>query len=159
VGQGFDGVYASTMVRTQQTAQPGAEAVNEPVEVLPGLQEIEAGDLEGRPEAEAVAAYDAPFYDWLQGNRDSRMSGSVDGNEFDQRFDKAVEEIYASGDTNPIVFAHGPSIPTWVLLNVRNPDLSPFTTDPLPNTGYIVVTGTPETGWTLTDWNGKQISQ
>ncbi|MHA4848030.1 histidine phosphatase family protein [Rhodococcus sp. MSC1_016] len=43
-GQDFDGVYASTMVRTQQTAQPMAEAVSEPVEVFPGLHEIEAGD-------------------------------------------------------------------------------------------------------------------
>ncbi|WP_397517452.1 MULTISPECIES: histidine phosphatase family protein [unclassified Rhodococcus (in: high G+C Gram-positive bacteria)] len=35
-GQDFDGVYASTMVRTQETAEFMARAVDEPVEVLPG---------------------------------------------------------------------------------------------------------------------------
>ncbi|RYF56008.1 MAG: histidine phosphatase family protein [Comamonadaceae bacterium] len=156
-GHDFDGVYASTMIRTQQTASYMAEAVGEPVEVLPGLQEIEAGDFEGKPEAEARVAY-APSSEWLQGNRDARIPGSLDGNEFDKRFDHAVEQIYASGDTHPIVFAHGASIPTWVLMNVKNPDLTLARSNRLPNTGYIVIAGSPAAGWTLIDWNGKQIS-
>ncbi|WP_411742673.1 histidine phosphatase family protein [Rhodococcus sp. IEGM 1366] len=154
----YDGVYASTMIRTQQTADPMAKAVDATVEVLPGLQEIEAGEFDGKPEEEGRVAY-AATSDWLKGNRDARIPGGIDGDEFDQRFDSAVEKIYASGDTHPIVFSHGASIPTWVLMNVRNPDLTLVTTDRLPNTGYIVITGTPETGWTLTDWNGKNISQ
>lgn len=50
-----DGVYASTMIRTQQTAQPYADDVGRQIVVLPGLREIEAGDLEGRPEEDALA--------------------------------------------------------------------------------------------------------
>lgn len=44
---GFDGVFASTMVRTQQTAEFLADELHEPVDVLPGLREIEAGTYEG----------------------------------------------------------------------------------------------------------------
>ena len=57
-----DGVYASTMIRTQQTAQPLADELGEQITVLPGLREIEAGDFEGtRPTPAAIAAYFQPF--------------------------------------------------------------------------------------------------
>ncbi|OUS92239.1 histidine phosphatase family protein [Rhodococcus sp. NCIMB 12038] len=157
-GQDFDGVYASSMVRTQQTAEYMAHDVSEPVEVLPGLREIEAGQYEGQPEATAQSTYLATPVSWLQGHRDDRIPGSIDGNEFDQRFDDAVEQIFDSGDTHPIAFAHGGSIMIWTLMNVNNPDPSLLKTNPLRNTGYVVITGTPDTGWTLVDWNGTPIA-
>nr|WP_148222454.1 histidine phosphatase family protein [Rhodococcus opacus] len=156
-GHDFDGVYASTMVRTQETAEFMARAVDEPVEVLPGLREIEAGQYEGQPEATAQSTYLAAPTSWLQGQRDARIPGSIDGNEFDQRFDDAVEQISDSGDTHPIAFAHGGSIMIWTLMNVDNPDVSLLKTNPLRNTGYVVITGRPDTGWTLVDWNGTPI--
>ena len=45
----YDGVYASEMLRTQQTAAPTAKALGEQVTVLPGLNEIAAGWFEGVP--------------------------------------------------------------------------------------------------------------
>jgi broad specificity phosphatase PhoE len=42
----YDGIYASTTVRTQETAGPTTQALGEPVDVLPGLREIEAGQFE-----------------------------------------------------------------------------------------------------------------
>ena len=48
-GKGYDGVYASQMVRSQQTAAPMAKAVGKQVTVLPGLNEIPAGWFEGIP--------------------------------------------------------------------------------------------------------------
>ena len=51
----YDGIYASSMIRTQQTATPTAQALGEPVSVLPGLREIEAGQYEGTPESEPPA--------------------------------------------------------------------------------------------------------
>ena len=43
----YDGIYASSMVRTQETATPTAQALGEGITVLPGLREIEAGQYEG----------------------------------------------------------------------------------------------------------------
>ncbi len=48
----YDGIFASTMIRTQQTAQPMADTLHEPVTVLPGLHEVEAGVYEGQPGGE-----------------------------------------------------------------------------------------------------------
>lgn len=152
-GDDYDGVYASTMVRTQQTAAPMAAALAEPVVVLPGLREVEAGQSEGRPEVSAADYFDAPAQ-WLSGDRAARIPGSIDGNEFDARFDASVQQIYDSGDVNAVAYSHGAAIMLWVTMNVDNPHPELLREHPLPNTGRVVVTGSPTAGWTLIDWNG-----
>ena len=153
---GYDGIYASTMVRTQQTAAPMSGALAEPVSVLAGLREIEAGQYEGQPEAGAQQYFTAPVA-WLQGDRGARIPGSIDGNEFDARFDDAVQSIYDSGDVNAVAFSHAAAIMVWVLMNVKNPDASLATEDPLPNVGHIVIVGSPRDGWTVVDWDGVSV--
>jgi broad specificity phosphatase PhoE len=155
-GHDYDGVYASTMVRTQQTAAPMAAALAEPVAVLPGLREVEAGQAEGRPEASAAEYFAAPAQ-WLSGDRAARIPGSVDGNEFDARFDAAVAQIYDSGDVNPVAYSHAAAIMLWVTMNVDNPQPQLLREHPLPNTGRVVVTGSPTGGWTLVDWDGTPV--
>lgn len=114
----FDGVYASPMVRTQQTAAP---------------------------------------LRWLAGDLDARIPGSVDGHEFDARFDEAVRQICADGGLRPVAFSHGAAITLWVLLNVDNPDPGLLYALGLRNTGRIVVTGHPDRGWTLVEWDGVPV--
>src|SRR5258707_8390991 len=110
----YDGIYASSMIRTQETATPTAQALGEPVTVLPGLREIEAGQYEGTPEADIPQTYFAAPQRWLQGDRSARIPGSVDGNEFEARFDDAVQQIYDSGNLNPVAFSHSAAIQFWV---------------------------------------------
>jgi broad specificity phosphatase PhoE len=93
----YDGIYASTMVRTQETAGPLSQALGEPVTVLAGLREIEAGENEGLPEATAPR-FPAPAA-WLRGDRAARIPGAVNGVEFQSRFNDAVRTIYDSGET------------------------------------------------------------
>jgi len=150
----YDGIYASTMVRTQQTAAPLSQALGEPVTVLAGLREIEAGQSEGLREATAPQ-YRAPTA-WLHGDRNARIPGSINGDEFESRFDDAVHAIYDSGETNPVAFSHGEAIMYWVLMNAKNADLS-LANDVLPNTAHVVVTGNPRDGWTLVNWNGMPV--
>jgi broad specificity phosphatase PhoE len=149
----YDGVYASSMIRTQETASPTAQALGEPVTVLPGLREIEAGQYEGAPEANIAQTYFAAPARWLQGDRDARIPGSVDGNEFNERFAEAVQRIYDSGQQNPVAFSHSAAIMFWVLMNARNANPSLLKTKSLPNVGHVVLTGNPSDGWTLTEWD------
>lgn len=152
----FDGVFASSMVRTQQTAEFLAAELDEPVDVLPGLREIEAGTYEGRPEAGAAEFYGV-LRQWADGDRGARIPGSIDGNEFDARFDEAVRTIACSGDRHPVAFSHGGAIALWTLMNAENADPALLATQPLPNTGYVVLRGDPVDGWKLLDWNGTRI--
>lgn len=152
-GGTYAAIYASTMIRTQQTAQPMAAALHEPVLVLPGLREIEAGDYEGLPEADAATTYFRAPLQWLNGDRGARIPGSIDGNEFDARYDEAVETIYRDtvGDPDPnvIAYSHGAAIMMWVAMNVRGVDTASLATAPLQNTGYFVIRGNPSDGWNL----------
>jgi broad specificity phosphatase PhoE len=152
----YDGVYASSALRAQQTADPLAQALALPVVVLPGLRQIEAGKYEGQPEP---STHETETAAWLNGDRGASIPGSITGDEFDARFDEAVQSIYDSGDVNPIAFGHSTSTMLWVLMNVTNPDNALMTTHPLPNTGHIVITGSPRDGWKLTYWDGAPIPQ
>jgi len=150
----FDGIYASTMVRSQQTAAPLAGELGKQVEVLQGIQEISAGWYEGKPVGQEPATYLLAPADWLNGDLQDRIPGSVTGKEFNDQFTAAVQKVYNSGRHNPVVFSHKFAIEYWTLLNVKNAKDSLLTSHPLPNIGRVVISGNPMTGWTLVDWDG-----
>jgi len=152
-----DGIYASTLIRTQQTAQPLADELGEQITVLPGLREIEAGDFEGRSDPAAIFGYFQPLRQWVAGDRLARIPGSIDGNEFDARFDESVDAIYRSGEQKPVAFSHAAAISMWTMMNVRNPRPDLVESQPLTNTGHVIVEGSPADGWMLLDWNGTKI--
>lgn len=167
----YDAIYASTMVRTQQTAGPMSKALGLPITVLPGLQEIEAGDYEGTPEASAGQGYGLipllwsvglPQYGMPQDMSKVMPGTTLDGYTFDARMDGALQTMYDNGDRNAVVFSHGGAVMFWTLMNVTNistaEKLKLMQTNPLGNTGTVVIEGNNEDGWTLVNWNGQQFS-
>lgn len=150
----YDAVYASTMARAQQTAAPLAAELGKQTEVLPGIQEINAGWYNGKPESMAKSTYLVAPANWIKGDVSYAIPGSISGKEFNDQFTAAVNKIYNSGHHNPVVFSHANAIMVWTLMNVRNGKDSLMTSHPLPNTGRVVITGNPMTGWTLVDWDG-----
>lgn len=153
-GEDYDGIYASQMVRTQQTAAPMAKALDEEVTVLPGLNEISAGWFEGVSMEETSNTLLLGPEGWLKGDRRYGIPGSVNGNQFNQAFSAAVQKIYDSGENKPVAFSSGLAIMMWTLLNARNGRNSLLNDRPLPNTAQVVIKGNPFTGWTLESWDG-----
>lgn len=163
VANSHDGTYASNMVRTQQTAQPLTDQMpGHSIVVLPGLREISAGVFEGSPERSGLGrlGYAAAPAAWMLGARFVPVLGSPDGdgNAFDARVDDAIQVIYDSGDRNPAVFSHGATIMFWTMMNVDNPDIGLLLSHQLGNTAVVVITGNPDDGWTLTNWDGVEVS-
>ncbi len=172
-GNGIDEIYASTMVRSQETAAPLAEALNLPVTDLAGLNEIDAGILEGAPVNVGDLPVGGALYLlapllWTLGFTSVPELGSTDANGivFDDRVSDAIQMIYdgsAAGDTDA-VFSHEGTIAIWALMNVNNPDYALvfkdlFTTGELiPYTGQVVVSGEPG-DWTLVSWDGTAVPQ
>jgi broad specificity phosphatase PhoE len=170
----YDAIYGSSMVRTQLTAAPMSKYLRLPIQVLPGLQEIEAGVFEGTPEAGAEGGYGLYPIGWtFPGvipqipveifNKSTVMPGTdLNGFGFDARVDGALQTIYDKGDRNPVVFSHGGTIMFWTMMNVENlsvmEKLQLLQTARLDNTDYVVIEGNPEDGWTLVNWNGQQFS-
>lgn len=150
----YDAIYASTMVRTQQTAAPLAQQLGKQVQILPGLREISAGWYDDKPDSMANSTYLVALRDWLKGDLSDAIPGSISGAQFEDQFGAAVQKIYDSGAKNPIAVSHAEAIMYWTLLNVTNPNDNLATEHPLPNIGRVVVKGSPATGWTLVDWDG-----
>ena len=85
------------------------------------------------------------------------IPGSVSGREFNGQFTAAVQRSTTAVTSKPVAFSSAASIMLWTLMNARNGKDSLLTDHPLPNTGRVVLTGNPISGWTLVDWDGITI--
>lgn len=94
-------VFASTLLRTQLTAEPLATDRALDIRVQDGLQEIEAGSLEKRSDRVSVQRYLETVFAWGSGNLGARMPGGPDGSTFFDRFDAAVAAVAAEVDSRP----------------------------------------------------------
>lgn len=174
-GSGIDEIYASTMIRSQETAAPLAALLGLPVQDLAGLNEINAGLFEGMPvnvgglPLGGVLYLLAPLM-WTLGLFFVPELGSTsdfDGMAFEDRFSGAVQTIYdgsvANGSSTDAVFSHEAAIAAWTMMNVNNPDFLLVlrelldTGQLLPYAGTVVITGDPAGGWTLVSWDGRPV--
>ena len=146
----IDAVYASNLVRTQQTALPLARARGLDVEVLPGLREIPAGEDEMGTDA---SRYIGALVAWGEGHLQERVPGGENALEFFARYDDAIDTIAASGAEVAMVVSHGAALRVWATARVDGfaEALGPAHLD---NTGVIVVDGSPAEGWTLVHLSG-----
>src|SRR5277367_3055774 len=177
-GNGIDDIYASTMIRSQETAAPLAEALHLPINILSGLNEIDAGIFEGIPVNVGDLPLGGALYllaplAWTLGlDFVPQLGSTVDPNgvALDESFSGAVQSIYdgtvgtEAGTVTDAVFSHEGAIAIWTLMNVNNPDfalvLQEFlnTGELLPYTGQVVVDGSPG-DWTLVSWDGTPVPQ
>jgi broad specificity phosphatase PhoE len=150
----FDAIYSSAMAEAQQTASPLASELGKQVEVLNGLQSLNAGWYNGKPETMANSTYILAPAGWIKGDIQDSIPGSISGKAFNDQFTGAVNKIYNSDHNKPVVFSQGTAIMVWTLMNTKNGKDALLTSHPLPNIGRVVVAGNPTSGWTLVDWDG-----
>jgi hypothetical protein len=168
-GQGqFAGVFASQLIRTQQTAT--LAGLNP--QILAGLNEINAGIFDGAPQIspQGLLYLVAPVA-WTLGFPLVPMLGPgsahINGVVFDQGFTNALQTMYGGALANPVTANNGQitdvafssefAIEVGTLMNVNNPNPLLMLTHPLPNTGTVVVQGSPQGGWTLVSWDGIPV--
>lgn len=109
-------IVVSTLLRTQLTAAPLAAATGLTPDVLDGLKEIQAGDLELRSDPHSQGLYNATTLAWGRGDLDAVMPGGESGRDFFARFDDAILRSTASGEgvSRVAVVSHGAAIRVWV---------------------------------------------
>ena len=156
-GEAFEVLYASTLVRTQQTAAPLASAAGLEVQVRPGVREISAGELEMLGDPGSVRIYLETAFAWSAGDLDRRMPGGEDGHEVFGRYDAVVEEVVASGARTAVVVSHGAIIRAWCAARAANVTTGLAARHALSNTGAVVLDGTPRAGWTALTWEGRAV--
>ncbi len=171
-GQGpFAGIFSSQLLRAQETAAPLASMLGMSVQTLPGLNELNAGMLNGFPEVPLGVLYLPGPLAWTLGLPIVPMlapgAGLFSGLAFDQSFTNALQTMYTTALANPVVAANGHitdvayssefAIEVGTLMNVNNPDPLLMLTHPLSNTGVVVVQGSPQSGWTMVSWDGVPV--
>ncbi|MCS5734035.1 histidine phosphatase family protein [Herbiconiux daphne] len=155
--QPIEAIYVSTMVRTQLTAAPLAAALGLQPVITEGLQEIDAGDFEGRSDKEAIHGYMSTIFTWWT-DFSARIPGGENGTEFYERYDRAIGEISERHpDGTVAVFSHGAAIRTWASWSSRNLDADFSRAHPLENTGVVTLEGSAAEGWLTTHWQGTPV--
>lgn len=153
----IEAIYASTLVRTQQTAAPLAGLFGLETRIRDGLREISAGDLEMRADEASVRTYLETIFEWSAGNLQARLPGGETGNEVFDRFDEVITEIAGLALHTAVVVSHGAMIRSWTAARAGN-----ITTDyaawrPVANTGAVILEGDPGQGWQGLDWEGEAL--
>lgn len=149
----IEAIYASNLVRTQQTAAPLAAALGLSVEVLPGLREISAGDDELATDA---TRYIGTLMSWHAGEVHARIPGGESALEFMARFDEAIAEVAANAYRTAMVVSHGAALRVWSVSRVRGFGEA-LGSGHLANTGVIVIDGSAQEGWQLVSLDGVQV--
>jgi probable phosphoglycerate mutase len=153
----IDAVFASTLLRTQLTAEPLARSVGVAAQVRDGLHEIEAGSLEMRSDRLSQHTYMGTVLSWGSGDLDARYPGGPSGTEFFERYDAAIERIAGEHDGTVALFSHGAAIRVWVAGRVGNISPRFAAENHLENTGVVVLNGDPDAGWIAESWTGVPL--
>ena len=159
-------VYASSLLRAQQTAAPVAAALGLDVRVRAGIREVAAGELEMRGDVASVERYLKTVFAWPAGDLDRRMPGGENGHEVLARFDAVVAEACApdddddandGADRTALLVSHGGAIRVWTSSRAENLDAAFGATHTLPNTGTVILEGAPTAGWRAVSWTGADL--
>ncbi|MBA3020616.1 histidine phosphatase family protein [Propionicimonas sp.] len=143
----IDAVYASNLVRTQQTVAPLAEVRALDVQVLPGLREIPAGHAEMGNDA---SSYVTTMLRWGNGELTARIPGGENALEFMERYDQAIAEIATGGHATALAVSHGAALRVWAAARVPG-FLDAIGTAHFANTGWVIAEGSTEDGWELVE--------
>jgi broad specificity phosphatase PhoE len=170
-GQGpFAGIFSSQLLRTQLTAAPLATLLGVTnVPQLAGLNEISAGNYEGLPvvSLQSLVYAVGPIAWWLGFPIVPMLApgAHLNGVTFYQGFNSALQTMYATtvnsspGNITDAAFSSQFAIEIGTMMTVKNPDPLLMFTNQLPNTGEVVVQGSPQDGWTLVSWDGVSVPQ
>lgn len=162
-GQQIDALFASNQLRAQQTVAPLAAAREMPVDVLPGLREIAAGDLEMAGDADSVHRYIGTLAAWLSGDLTRRIPGGPNGIQMLERFDAAIDRIVheVGGDGSAVAVSHGAAIRVWATSRgvdaVAEASGGRRLERHLDNTGAVVLDRGRGGRWEIVSWRSEAI--
>lgn len=154
---GIEALYASTLLRTQQTAAPLAGALGLQVGIRAGLREITAGSLEMANDEASIQTYLDVALGWANGSPETPMPGTAEAAaQVLGRFDEVVAEIAAAGHETAALVTHGAMIRVWVGANCPNLPAAFAAENSVSNTGVVIVEGTPG-NWRAVHWQEQAV--
>ena len=156
-GEPIVAVYASQATRAQQTAAPLAAQFDLDVQVVDGVHEVGAGDLEGATDHESIRTYMEVVKRWTLGELTPSLPGGESGTSVRARMLDAVGRLRAKheqADPDGVIalVSHGGAIrlsAEWLAPNVHA-DIANAAL--IPNTGLVELDARPEGHWHCLTW-------
>lgn len=145
----IDALYASDLVRTQQTVAPLAARRGLDVTVLGGLREIQAGEDEMSPQWQR---YVETLQRWVE-DRSAAVPGGEDADTFYGRYDEAIAQIADAGHETALLVSHGAALRMWIAARATGIAVEEVVNRRLGNTTVVVLEGDPAEGWRFVSWD------
>ena len=156
-GEPIVAVYASQATRAQQTAAPLAARFSLDVQVVDGVHEVVAGDLEGATDHASIRTYMEVVRRWTLGELTPSLPGGESGTSVRTRMLDAVGRLRAKheqADPDGVIalVSHGGAIrlsAEWLAPNVHA-DIANAAL--IPNTGLVELDARPDGRWHCLTW-------
>jgi probable phosphoglycerate mutase len=150
-------IYASQATRAQQTAAPLASRCGLDVQVIEGVKEVDAGDLEGHTDRESIITYMDVARAWTNGELGVAIPGGETGEQVRTRMLDAVGQLrakheQADPDGIVVLVSHGGAMrlsAEWLADNVP-PEVA--NSGLIPNIGIVEFDSLPGGGWHCVRW-------
>jgi 2,3-bisphosphoglycerate-dependent phosphoglycerate mutase len=149
-------IYASPILRAQQTAHLIGARLSLPVNTSAALREFDCGVMEGKGTAEAWAAHEAVTAAWATYDYAHCIPGGESFVDMQQRFVPFVTQLVAqyAGQTSAILLvSHGSLLHHMLPLVLRNIDRAFVAQHPLRNCACVCAT-VAQGGIDCTTWDG-----
>ncbi|WP_246842833.1 histidine phosphatase family protein [Allokutzneria sp. NRRL B-24872] len=157
-GEPVIAVYASEAARAQETAAPIADAHGLDVVVLPGVHEVQIGELEGRSDQPAVENYREVYQAWMEGELDRAMPGGGEtGQQIRDRYVEALDRVRSTHAEGTVVLVSHAGVIRFIAGQLVA-DLDEITAGRwlLPNTARVVLE-VDHDGWRCLSWPDEQL--
>jgi broad specificity phosphatase PhoE len=156
-GRGVERLYASRIQRARETAGIVADSLGAPLTVVPGLEEIDVGDFEGRSDADVQTSAVANFERWLShDDLDHGFAGGETARETIARGAAALTDLAGRhpGGTLAVV-SHG-GVLALSLIHLCHNVTSRFAWNNLLDNCAVVEVSVTGGEWTCTGWAGTR---
>jgi probable phosphoglycerate mutase len=152
-------LYASPILRAQQTAHIVADKLGLPVHTVEALREFDCGVMEGRGDAEAWQTHHEVTEAWDAGDHDRRIEGGESFNEVKARFVPFIQKLLEqfspmSGDL--VLISHGSTLHQMLPLVLINVDRNFTRKYPLANCACVLAVP-HQSQWVCEQWAERRL--
>lgn len=133
-------IYASPILRAQETAQIIAQRIGAPIYTSDALREFDCGVMEGRGDEAAWAAHHTVVAAWANHDYTQCISGGESFTDMQARFVPFVQQLskaHDQSDTAMLLIGHGSLLMHMLPLVLANIDRTFIEQHPMRNCVYI----------------------
>jgi probable phosphoglycerate mutase len=159
-GISLTAIYTSPLQRAVETAEILGKARGLSWQISDALREYDCGILEGRSDADAWAAHERSWRDWLDAaKRDSCPEGGESFHDIEARFVPFIQSLieeYGDSDAAIALIGHGGTYRAMLPLVLNNIDADYAVAHPMKNAAFVRVIY-KDNRLICTDWCGESM--